>query len=158
MKTFIFLLILIASFFSYIFTVGSNRVPSQGQPELVMQQTPTLEIIEKESAYNEISEEVQIYENANDTLTANNFDSLETPSIPESMTFDTFSTILCQINPYYPKHAITLNLPLSSVIRTEEEKEAFRKKMQNDFHLPAKEIDQMMQQNKLIWDWINRLR
>ena len=54
---------------------------------------------------------------------------LSTPSIPENMTFDRFKALLVQINPYYPQSAITLNLPLSSVIRTPKEKEQFREKV-----------------------------
>ncbi len=157
MKTFIFLLILIVAFFSYIFTSGGNSVPSQRQPETVMQQAPTLEMIE-ESAENHASEDPNPAATYTDGSDEDILYDSKTPSIPEYMTFDKFEAILLEINPYYPKSAITLNLPLSSVIRTRREKEAFREKMQNDFHLPAKEIDQMMEQNKLIWDWINRLR
>ncbi len=157
MKTFIFLLILIVAFFSYIFTSGGNNVPSQREPKLVMQQAPTLEMIE-ESAKNHASEEPNPTTIYTDSLDEDILYNSKTPSIPEYMTFDKFEAILLEINPYYPKSAITLNLPLSSVIRTRREKEAFREKMRNDFHLPEKEINQMMQQNKLIWDWINRLR
>ena len=157
MKTFIFLLIVIVALFSYIFTSGGNNIPSQQQPESIITQVPTLEMIEESPQHNyasELNSGTAYTDNLDEDMIYNS----KTPSIPEYMTFDKFKAILLEINPYYPKSAITLNLPLSSVIRTKQEREAFREKMQNDFHLPVSEIDQMMQQNKLIWDWINRLR
>lgn len=157
MKMFIFLLILIVAFFSYIFTSGGNNVVSQREPAPLVQQVPTLEMIE-ESAEKHSSEDPTPAAPYSDDQDEDILCDSKTPSIPEYMTFDRFEAILLEINPYYPKSAITLNLPLSSVIRTKREKEAFREKMQNDFHLPAEEIDQMMQQKRLIWDWINRLR
>ncbi|RUM63434.1 MAG: hypothetical protein DSZ05_08675 [Sulfurospirillum sp.] len=123
----------------------------------MQEQIPTLEQLE-ESAETDFSEDFDLSEQRSSSLEQTNIYSADTPPIPENMTFDKFESILLEINPYYPKSAITLNLPLSSVIRTEAEKAAFREKMQHDFHLPESKIDQLMKQHKLIWDWINLLR
>jgi hypothetical protein len=166
MKTFIFLLILIIAFFTYIFTANSNNSNSDNQNKQVrsvIQQQPTLEILEDSMSHESIEKPKieNIYSITNEDLPNPDMDSLyksDTPSIPENMTFDKFKAVLIQINPYYPESAITLNLPLSSVIRTPKEKQLFRKKMKEDFHLSETQIDYLLKKNKLIWDWINLLR
>ncbi len=164
MKMFIFLFILIAAFFTYIFTAGGKSEPIYTEPRNVAE-IPTLEEIEaavlnepttqtdhKHSSYNTLSE------TDSSRVHQNTIYDTTTPPIPEYMTFDKFQALLLEINPYYPKSAITLNLPLSSVIRTKSERETFRQKMLHDFHLSEQQVEQLMQEDKLIWDWINLLR
>jgi hypothetical protein len=162
MKTFIFLFILIIAFFAYIFTANNTNNQNK-QVRSVIQQQPTLEILEDSMLSESINKPKieDIYSTTNEDILDSQTDSLyhsSTPSIPENMTFDEFKAVLIQINPYYPEGAITLNLPLSSVIRTPKEKQQFRKKMKENFHLSETQIDYLLKENKLIWDWINLLR
>jgi len=159
MKTFIFLLILIVAFFVYIFTADTKsnaQVPSSDNTPAVL----TLEEVETSQTLPEQPqiEDVPMTDSTTPPTPKELFVEEEPPSIPEYMTFDRFEDILLEVNPHYPKSAITLNLPMNSIIRTKEEKQRFKEKVISTFHLSESEVENYMKENKIIWDWINKLR
>ena len=166
MKSFVFLFILVAIFFTYIFVINnhtSHVTINKTQPET---ERPTLELLESQSNMPhtpQFFENDPIWSQPSETIPdnisqTNTFTGNATPSIPESMTFDQFTEILHRVNPHYPKSAITLDLPMHAIIRTKEEKAHFKAEIARTFHMPESTVETYMQKNRLVWDWINLFR
>ena len=163
MKTFIFLFVLVAIFFTYIFVANDRTAPATGgepQPET---EEPTLELLESQSDMPQLFESDSVWPQSSQTAPdeisrTDTFIDNATPSIPESMTFDQFTEILHRVNPHYPKSAITLDLPMHAIIRTKEEKARFKAEIIRTFHMSESTVEKYMQKNRLVWDWINLFR
>ncbi len=155
MKTFIFLIILIVAFFSYIFMFSPKT-----QKAIPQQQKPKIEIANLESF------EQSVYEKARKKpkLTSQNLEEIADLSsnapqpISEQMTFDLLKKIIHLINRHYPDQLITLNTPMRTLIRTPKERALFQQKVTATFNITQKDAQKYMQKNKLLWDWVNVLQ
>ena len=156
MKTFIFLIIIIIAFFSYIFMFSSDSgTHIQPTPESMETEMTNLESFEK-----------SVYERAEKKprLTSQNLEEIvelsgeKAQPISEQMTFDLLTKIIRQINQHYPQNLITLNTPMHSLLRTQEQKTLFKEKVIASFGIKANKVDKYMQKNKLLWDWVNVLQ
>ena len=156
MKTFIFLIIIIIAFFSYIFMFSSDTdTHIQPEPENIETEMTNLESFEK-----------SVYERAEKKprLTSQNLEEIvelsgeKAQPISEQMTFDLLTKIIRQINQHYPQNLITLNTPMHSLLRTQEQKILFKEKITASFGIKANKVDGYMRKNKLLWDWVNVLQ
>ncbi len=162
MKTFIFLFILLISFFVYLFVY----TPAEKAKKVNFSNTlnaPTLDAIEKKMReLSPVIKEKKI-EKKDYTISENLRDSIvyqeDTPKpISEHIAFDTLVEIILQIRPTYPKESITLNTPMNSLLIKDEDKERFKEKIGNNFKLQNGELEKLMKKNRLLWDWVNTLR
>ena len=162
MKTFIFLFMVIMAFFIYIFTGNAGTKVKQPVSTPKTDALPTLDDIESEmektAPFETTASVIISKQQAISAPDTEPFNESAIPPISEHLTFDQLKNILLVCNPYYPKSSITLNTPVASILRTKAEKETFKSKIANTFHLNSREVEHYMQKNKLLWDWVNLLQ
>ncbi len=161
MKTFIFLFILLISFFAYLF-VFSQKQREQKLDFNETDDSPSLRAIEKKiekkfdsTDQNNKSEEYTFSKKLKQSVI---YDKEMQKPISENVTFDTLIEIISQIKPDYPKNSITLNTDMNSLLTTKEDKKRFEEKIQENFNLKEPRIKELMKKNRLLWDWVNTLR
>ena len=140
MKTFIFIFILVVGFFYYLFT-------GQGNYETTINGN-TLENIEKQTNI-ENNQEIIDYTSRSE----------EAPTeIPEDQTFDTIKSILKEASGRQYASNITLNTRINSYLYTINAKEQFKQGISSAFNLSYDEVEKQFKENKLVWDWVNKLK
>lgn len=172
MKTFIFLLIAIVALFGYIFFTPS---PQDHEEEIVpVAPAVTLASVEPNETTDTIDTEMADTEMAllknrmqrhattpartAPTDTTSPVVKNDLPAIQEDMTFLELRGIVHRINPDYPRHLITLDTPMRTLLPTRSEQEAFVEAIGRQFHLNASQTKHYMTKNRLLWDWVNMLR
>lgn len=140
MKTFIFIFILVAGFFYYLFT-NNNSYESTTNSNL-------LEDLERQ---NNIDTDQEISEYTSH--------SSEAPTeIPEDQTFDTIKNILKEASGHKYASNITLNSRITSYLYTLNSQEQFKQNISSSFNLTYDEVEKKFKENKLVWDWVNDLQ
>ncbi len=162
MKTFIFLFLLLISFFVYLFVY----TPAEKAKKVNFSNTsnsPTLDGIEKKMKEMTTTQKDNTTQNQEYTISENLRKSIvyqeDIPKpISEHIAFDTLVEIIFQVNPNYPKESITLNTPMDSVLIKKADRDLFKEMVRSSFKLSDSKIDELMKKNKLLWDWVNTLR
>ena len=140
MKTFIFIFIVVVGFFYYLFT-NTNSYENYTNAN-------SLEELEKQNNI-ETDQEISEYTSR----------SSEAPTeIPEDQTFDTIKNILKEASGRQYVTNITLNTRISSYLYTVDSKEQFKQGIASAFNLNYDEVQKQFKENKLVWDWVNKLQ
>ncbi len=141
MKTFIFIFIVVIGFFYYLFTSQSNYGTT-------LINSNTLEDIEKQTSI-EANQEIIEYTSSSE----------EAPTeIPEDQTFDTIKSILKEASGREYASNITLNTRINSYLYTLNSREQFKQSIASAFNLSYDEVENQFKENKLVWDWVNKLK
>jgi hypothetical protein len=170
MKTFIFLLLVIIGLFGYILFYTNAQTD-----RAKMKKTPSLDKIEQLES--EVLQQADTYRNNSTAVstpsTATGSEHLDTTDmhtvlspkeekrlapISENVTFEQLQAIIVESNPRYPKSLITLNSYMRSLLPNDESRSLFKAKIAQTFHLSDAQIEEAMQKNRLLWDWVNLLR